>query len=57
VGEAGEALEDLAPEGKIFVHGEIWNARSSQSIRKGDPVRVTAAEGLMLSVEKEEQGG
>jgi membrane-bound serine protease (ClpP class) len=57
VGETGEALEDLAPEGKIFVHGEIWNARSSQNVTKGDSVRVTAAEGMMLSVEKKEQGG
>jgi membrane-bound serine protease (ClpP class) len=57
VGEAGEALEDLATEGRVFVRGEIWNARSSGHVIKGDPVRVTAAEGLMLTVEKEEQGG
>jgi len=31
VGEIGEALSDLNPEGRIFVHGESWSARSRVS--------------------------
>lgn len=58
VGETGEALEDLAPQGKVFVHGEIWKARGEDTIRKGDPVRVTAARGMTLTVKKDtEEGG
>jgi membrane-bound serine protease (ClpP class) len=60
VGEVGEAMEDLAPSGKIFVRGEIWEARKvgEGEVRKDDRVRVTAASGLRLTVKKEmEEGG
>jgi len=36
--------------GKVFVEGEIWNARSSESIETGTPVEITAVEGLTLKV-------
>jgi membrane-bound serine protease (ClpP class) len=58
IGETGEALEDLTPKGKVFVHGEIWKARGEGNIRKGDPVRITAEKGMILTVAKEsEEGG
>jgi membrane-bound serine protease (ClpP class) len=41
----------LAPEGKIFVHGEYWNAVSPVPVPAGARVRVTAVEGLTLTVE------
>ena len=37
--------------GKIKVHGEIWNARSSQPIDEGAAVRVLKVDGLTLEVE------
>jgi membrane-bound serine protease (ClpP class) len=52
VGETGEALSDLDPEGRVFVHGEYWNARSPSPIRKGSAVKVVAVRGMMLEVEE-----
>jgi len=51
IGMVGEAISNIDPFGKIFVHGEYWNARSAMSIAKGSRVRVTAMEGMCLTVE------
>ncbi|HEY8368869.1 MAG TPA: nodulation protein NfeD [Thermodesulfobacteriota bacterium] len=51
IGETGEALGPIAPEGKVFVHGEYWNARSATPIAAGERVRVTAVRGFVLEVE------
>jgi membrane-bound serine protease (ClpP class) len=51
IGEIGVAQTPLVPEGKVSIHGEIWNAVSSAQIRAGDAVRVTAIDGLTLRVE------
>ena len=51
VGEIGAAFSPLAPEGKIFVHGEYWNAVSPVPVPAGARVRVTAVDGLTLTVE------
>lgn len=48
--EIGIARTDLAPEGKIFIHGEYWDAVADTPIRPGDRVRVTGIEGLKLHV-------
>ena len=52
IGEVGKAHGRLAPEGKIFVHGEYWDARSDEEIEEGDRVRVVKMEGMLLYVEK-----
>lgn len=49
--EVGTAQTDLAPEGKVFIHGEIWNAVSSAPVARGARVRVRAVDGLLLKVE------
>jgi membrane-bound serine protease (ClpP class) len=51
VGEIGSVFSPLAPAGKIFVHGEYWNAVSPVPVPAGARVRVTAVEGLTLTVE------
>lgn len=51
IGEIGVAQTLLRPEGKVFVHGELWNARSSVAIDPGASVRVTAVRDLTLTVE------
>lgn len=53
VGEWGTADSDLAPEGKITVHGEYWNAWSDEPIARGERVQVIAVEGLRLKVRRE----
>jgi membrane-bound serine protease (ClpP class) len=52
VAEEGTALTDLDPAGRVFVHGEYWNARSAQPIHKGARVRVTGARHLELEVKE-----
>ncbi len=51
VGEIGEALTDVGPKGgKVNVHGEIWNAVSTQPIRKGKAIQVEKVERLKVWV-------
>ena len=40
IGEIGVAQSDLIPSGKVFVHGELWNAEADQEIPKGEEVKV-----------------
>lgn len=40
VGEIGVAQSDLTPKGKVFVHGELWNAEADEDIPKGTDVKV-----------------
>jgi membrane-bound serine protease (ClpP class) len=56
IGLVGTALTELAPEGKVFVHGEYWNAIAVGRADAGARVRVTAIEGLKLTVEPEQVG-
>ena len=51
VGITGSAVTELAPEGKVFVHGEYWDAVAAKPVAPGAPVRVTAIEKLKLTVE------
>jgi membrane-bound serine protease (ClpP class) len=51
VGETGIAETALAPRGKIFVHGELWDAISSSDLAAGQPVVVRRVDGLLLQVE------
>lgn len=41
VGEHGTAATRLAPEGRIFVHGEYWFAVADETVEQGDHVEVT----------------
>ncbi len=57
-GETGTVTEELSPRGKVFVHGEIWNASSARGpIAPGRRVRVTQVDNLWLTVEPVEAGG
>jgi membrane-bound serine protease (ClpP class) len=51
LGSTGEAREDLAPEGLVFVHGALWKAvASSGPIPVGSLVDVVGRKGLQLEV-------
>jgi membrane-bound serine protease (ClpP class) len=54
VGEVGIVLAPLAPEGKVSVMGELWNAISPAPVETGSRVRVRAVHGLQLEVEPED---
>jgi membrane-bound serine protease (ClpP class) len=51
VGEIGVAQTSLSPTGKIFVHGELWDAVSSCELPAGQSVVVRGVDGLLLRVE------
>ncbi|MFI5089828.1 MAG: nodulation protein NfeD [Terriglobales bacterium] len=51
IGEIGVAQSALQPEGKVFVHGELWDAVSSTNVAPGARVLVKRIDGLRLSVE------
>jgi len=51
VGIVGSTVTELAPEGKVFVRGEYWDAVAPRPIAPGARVRVTAIENLKLTVE------
>lgn len=53
IGEIGEAISNLEPEGQIRVHGELWNAESLEGpVSKGTKVKVTQVLNLKLIVRK-----
>jgi membrane-bound serine protease (ClpP class) len=51
VGEIGMVKKALTPEGKVFVHGELWNARAKAPLEVGVKVRVVKVVNLILEVE------
>lgn len=51
IGETGAAVTELALAGKVFVHGEYWDAVSARPAAPGTRVRVTAIDKLKLTVE------
>jgi len=57
IGERGHDLTALGPDvfGQVSVHGEIWRAQSSGPVAEGSRVRVTALDGLTLTVEPDQR--
>jgi membrane-bound serine protease (ClpP class) len=51
IGEIGLTQSALSPQGKVFIHGELWDATSSANIPAGEPVVVRQVKGLQLSVD------
>jgi membrane-bound serine protease (ClpP class) len=54
IGEKGIAATALAPEGKVSLHGEYWNASSDTPIEEGEKIEVIAVENLKLKVKRTE---
>ncbi len=53
IGVGGRARDVVGQDepGNIDIHGETWRAQSASRIAAGQPVRVTAVNGLTLTVE------
>ena len=51
LGEIGIAQTTLAPAGKVFVHGELWDAVSPVPVPAGGRIVVRQVDGLTLRVE------
>jgi membrane-bound serine protease (ClpP class) len=52
IGLVGKASTALAPDGKVFVRGEYWNASADEEIPTGEAVEITAVDGLRLRVRR-----
>jgi membrane-bound serine protease (ClpP class) len=54
IGETGTARTDLSPAGRVFVHGEIWQAETEgEAIRTGEKIKVVEVlDGLKIRVVK-----
>jgi membrane-bound serine protease (ClpP class) len=51
LGETAVAQTALSPQGKVFVHGELWDAVASAQVPIGQLVIVRGIDGLTLRVE------
>jgi len=51
IGEIGIAQTALAPAGKVFVHGELWDAVSTVPVSAGGQIVVRQVDGLTLRVD------
>jgi membrane-bound serine protease (ClpP class) len=51
IGEIGIAQTMLGPSGKVFVHGELWDAVSTIPVPAGEQIIVRQVDGLTLRVD------
>jgi len=51
LGETGIVQSALSPSGKVFVHGELWDAVATTSLPAGQIVTVRRVDGLTLEVD------
>lgn len=51
IGEVGEAITDVYTEGRVFIKGEYWYAKSDLKVAKGQKVRVVSVAGMQLTIE------
>ncbi|MEJ2048633.1 MAG: nodulation protein NfeD [Calditrichota bacterium] len=53
IGEIGKAVEDfIKGSGRVSVHGEIWEATSTDKIKEGDEITVLSVKNLKVTVKK-----
>ncbi|ACD89943.1 protein of unknown function DUF107 [Chlorobium limicola DSM 245] len=57
LGESGRVVRQIerASAGKVFVHGELWEAVADEKLPEGTSIRVTGITGLQLQVTKTEE--
>ena len=53
--EVAVAVGDFERDGKVRMHGEVWNATTDKAVSAGQKLRVLAVNGLHLNVTPEEQ--
>ena len=54
IGKEGTVIVDFDGnfQGKVFVYGDYWNAKSAEQLKKGDEVIVTEIHDMQLTVKK-----
>ncbi len=58
IGEIGEVIEDVDPEGVVMLRDAPWRARTNRAtpVKAGERARVIEVDGLLLEVEPESGG-
>jgi membrane-bound serine protease (ClpP class) len=51
IGAIAHATDDFEGSGHVRTHGELWNAVSHGPVRRGQALRITGLDGLVLTVE------
>ncbi|MCC5792743.1 MAG: nodulation protein NfeD [Legionellaceae bacterium] len=57
IGQYGQVVTAISPQGQIMIGGEIWEAHSESPIATGATVKVVSVAGLQLVVEPVHQPG
>lgn len=52
IGQQGKVLSWNGAAGRIFAHGEVWNAESDSQLAVGKKVIISSVNGLILTVEE-----
>ncbi len=52
IGSRGKVVSWQASTGKVFVHGETWDAIGTESLAKGEKIEIVEARGMQLVVKK-----
>jgi len=55
IGRVGIARTPLTPQGRVAVHGELWEAVSDEPLQPGDAAEIIGLEGLTLRVRPAER--
>ena len=53
IGRQAVTISRIAPSGQVKIDGEVWQAVSHAEIEPGEPVRVSAVDGLVLTVTRQ----
>jgi membrane-bound serine protease (ClpP class) len=56
IGATGEVTAEADDGVYARIHGEVWKVRSGASLERGQMVRVTGIDGLVLAVEPAQKG-
>ncbi len=54
VGERGTAVTAVHHQGRVFVHGEYWDAFAREPVAEGEAVEVVKVQGLKIEVRRAE---
>jgi membrane-bound ClpP family serine protease len=52
IGKVGEVKQWRGLRGKVFINGEIWNAKSGFPLLQGDKALIERVEGFILTVKR-----
>ncbi len=55
IGAVAEALESFSASGQVRAHGEIWSARASEPVVRGQHLLIKNIDGLILEVEPDRE--